>query len=185
MRTRPDPRLALLALTLTGSVTAVRGQGGISADAIVRKDATTARYCPEVGEGEVCPMTLPQALAHCRSQGGRLASTRDFARYMNLDAILETSQVVDGKAPEGYYLVACVDEHGQKDAFYFNNERGRNGGEPRVLTGDLARFSFWTSSLVLDHTDFAHVFYGPLGGGGGTPEDHHRDRRHGVVLLED
>lgn len=101
---------------------------------------------------------------------------------MNADAILEPDQVVGG-VPDGYYKVSCVDEHGDVDTFYFNNARGRTGQTPRKLTGELARSSFWTSSLVTGHTDHAHVFYGPLGGGG-TPEDHDRSRRHAVVMIK-
>lgn len=134
--------------------------------------------------GEIARMTQQEALDYCKQQGGHLASTREFAQFMNADAILEAEQVVEGKVPEGYYKVSCVDEHGEVDTFHFNNERGRTGQKPRKLTGDLAAHSFWTSSLVLGKTDYAHVFYGPLGGGGGTPEDHHRERRHAVVLIK-
>jgi hypothetical protein len=174
-------------LPLVVNVPALSAQGSLSLsdENIVRRDERSARFCPVSDDGGPCEMTHSEALEYCKEQGARLASTRDFARFMNADAILEVDQIVDGKIPEGYYEVACVDIHGQKDVFYFNNAEGRTGQRPRKLSGDLAKLSFWTSSLVLGKTDYAHVFYGPLGGGGGTPEDHLVSRRHNVVMIKE
>lgn len=166
--------LALLSMLANASLVQAEDSGSISDASIVRND-----------DGSPRTMTQREALEYCKAQGGRLASTRDFARYMNADAILEVDQLVDGMVPDGYYKVACVDSFGQVDTFYFNNEVGRTGQKPRTLTGDLAKHSFWTSSLVLGRSDYAHVFYGPLGGGGGAPEDHQIERPHGAVLLKD
>jgi hypothetical protein len=164
--------LMRLALYLAGAA-AVCGQGILITDGdIVRKDGAVAR------------MTHQEAMDYCKAQGGHLASTREFVSFMNPDAILELDQIVDGKVPPGYYKVACMDEFGQADTFYYNNSVGRTGQKPRRLSGDLAKYAFWCSSLVLGNKDYAHVFYGPLGGGGGAPEDHKRTKLHAAILLK-
>jgi hypothetical protein len=99
---------------------------------------------------------------------------------MNPSAILEVAyveNVLQGAIPDGFYKVESMNENGNVDAFYFNNLGGRQ------LTGEILANSFWTSSIVLNKPDYAHVFYGPLGGGGGDPGDHHRDVRHAVICI--
>lgn len=150
---------------------------------IIKKDASSAKYCPDLKDGEVCRMTQADAAKFCKEQGGHLPSTREFAMAMNPKAILESDYVekeLKGVAPPGFYKVSSQDENGKTDSFYFNNDL-----ITRKLTGELSKLSFWTSSIVLGKPDFAHVFYGPLGGGGGTPEDHNRAVKHAVLIIKD
>ncbi|MBX9569656.1 MAG: hypothetical protein K2X77_12210 [Candidatus Obscuribacterales bacterium] len=150
---------------------------------IVKRDARSAKYCPDLKDGEVCKMTQEDAARFCKEQGGHLPSTREFAMAMNPQAILEHDYVekeLNGVAPPGFYKVASQDENGKIDSFYFNNDL-----LTRKLTGELSKLSFWTSSIVLGKPDYAHVFYGPLGGGGGTPEDHERSVKHAVLFIGD
>ena len=134
--------------------------------------------------GKVLMMTHQDALKYCKDHGGHLASTRELASFMNPRAVLEQSEYLDrvknGKSVEGYYNVECQDEHGYKDTFYYNNDVP--GG--RKLSGELAKLAFWCSSIVLGNTDYAHVFYGWLGGGSPTdPYDHKRTTLHAVLML--
>lgn len=150
---------------------------------IVRKDYRSAKYCPELNDGEVCKMTQADAARYSEEQGGHLPSTREFAMAMNRDAILEkdyVEQTLNGVPPLGFYRVDSQDEKGKIDSFYFNNSL-----VTRKLSGELSRLSFWTSSIVLGNPDYAHVFYGALGGGGGTKEDHERSVRHAVLFIGD
>lgn len=150
---------------------------------IVRKDARSAKYCPDQNDGDVCKMTQENAEKYCEEQGGHLPSTREFATAMNSAAILESEWVereLDGIAPPGFYKVESQDKNGKVDSFYFNNEL-----VTRKLTGELSKLSFWTSSIVLGKPKYAHVFYGALGGGGGEPEDHERSVKHSILLIGD
>ncbi len=147
---------------------------------IVRKDSRSAKYCLDGEDGDICKMTQPDAVLYCKEQGGHLPSSRDYAIFLNPNGIMESDHVdtvLEGKVPEGYYKVACIDEDGTVDTFYFNN------GESRTLKGDIAKLSFWSSSIVLGKSDYAHVFYGPLGGGGGPDYEHARTYRHAVILI--
>ena len=150
---------------------------------IVKQNERSAIYCPDIKDGEVCMMTQQDAAKFCKEQGGHLPSTREFAMAMNPKAILENDYVekdLKGTTPPGFYKVASQDENGKVDSFYFNNDL-----VTRKLTGELSKLSFWTSSIVLDKPEYAHVFYGPLGGGGGAPEDHARSVKHAVLLISD
>lgn len=150
---------------------------------IVRKDDRSAKYCPELNDGDVCKMTQEDAANYSAAQGGHLPSTREFAMAMNPDAILEKDYVdkrLNGVAPVGFYPVDSQDENGKIDSFYFNNSL-----ITRKLTGEISQLSFWTSSIVLGNPKYAHVFYGSLGGGGGTKEDHERSVKHAVLFVTD
>lgn len=150
---------------------------------IVRLDANSAKYCPDVKDGEICKMTQQDAAKYCKEQGGHLPSTREFAAAMNPKAILENNYVdreLKGIPPAGYYKVASQDDNGKVDTFYFNNDV-----VARKLTGLVSKYSFWTSSIVLQKTSYAHVFYGPLGGGGGPAEEHARSFKHAVLIVKD
>lgn len=155
----------------------------ISEKHIVRLDARSAKYCPDAKDGDICRMTQKDAEQYAKEQGGHLPTTREFAAFMNPKAIIEAEYVektLKGVVPEGYYKVASQDENGKVDTFYFNNDL-----VTRKLSGELAKQSFWTSSIVLGKSDYAHVFYGPLGGGGGTPEEHARTYKHAVIVIGD
>ncbi|MBY0359748.1 MAG: hypothetical protein K2W82_17230 [Candidatus Obscuribacterales bacterium] len=131
-------------------------------------------------DGVICLMTYDEAARYCQEHGGLMPSTRMFASFMNPQNILEVDhvdKVLQGQVPEGYYKVDSQDENGVVDSFYYNNAGGR------ALSGDLAVNSFWTSSIVLGKPDFAHVFYGPLGGGGGAAHEHARTYKHAVILV--
>lgn len=148
---------------------------------IVRRDQRSTRYCTTEKDGDICKMTQQEAVQYCKEQGGHLPSSREVAMFLNPSGILEAEYVdtnLEGIVPPGYYKVACEDEEGAVDIFYFNNENARS------LAGDIAEYSFWTSSLVLGKRDFAHVFYGPLGGGGGPDYEHARTYRHAVICLD-
>jgi hypothetical protein len=150
---------------------------------IVRLDANSAKYCPDAKDHEICKMTQQDAASYCKEQGGHLPSTREFAAAMNPKAILENDYVdtkLKGIPPVGYYKVASQDDNGKVDTFYFNNNM-----VARKLTGQLSKNSFWTSSIVLQKTGYAHVFYGPLGGGGGPAEEHARSFKHAVLIVKD
>jgi hypothetical protein len=148
---------------------------------IVRKDEQSAKYCPELNDGDVCKMTQEDAAKYSEEQGGHLPSTREFAMAMNPEAILEKDYVendLKGVAPPGFYKVDSQDANGKIDSFYFNNSL-----VTRKLSGELSQLSFWTSSIVLGNSNYAHVFYGALGGGGGTKEDHERSVKHAVLVI--
>jgi hypothetical protein len=150
---------------------------------IVRLDANSAKYCPDARDHEICKMTQQDAAKYCKEQGGHLPSTREFATAMNPKAILENNYIdseLKGIPPVGYYKVASQDDNGKVDTFYFNNDM-----VARKLTGQLSKNSFWTSSIVLQKTRYAHVFYGPLGGGGGPAEEHARSFKHAVLIVKD
>lgn len=150
---------------------------------IVRKDDRSAKYCPELNDGDVCKMTQEDAAKYSAEQGGHLPSTREFAMAMNPNAILEKDYVendLNGVAPPGFYKVDSQDENGKIDSFYFNNSL-----ITRKLTGEISQLSFWTSSIVTGNPSYAHVFYGALGGGGGTKEDHERSVKHAVLVIGD
>jgi hypothetical protein len=98
-------------------------------------------------------------------------------RLKSNPAFLSSPRELGVFVPEGYYKVDSQDENGVVDSFYYNNAGGR------ALSGDLAVNSFWTSSIVLGKPDFAHVFYGPLGGGGGAAHEHARTYKHAVILV--
>lgn len=149
---------------------------------IVRKDARSEKFCPDSTDGDVCKMTQKDAEKYCEEQGGHLPSTRDFAKSMNPDAILEkdyVEQKLNGVAPPGFYKVDSQDKDGNLDSFYFNNSMAT-----RKLTGEVSQLSFWTSSFVHGNPSYAHVFYGSLGGGGGTKEDHHLSVKHAVLFVD-
>lgn len=152
---------------------------------IVKGNPESRKFSPDAKDGQVCFMTHYDALDYCKQRGGHLPSTRELASFLNADAILESKDIEERGLPRGYYDISSQDENGKPDLFYFNNSYARK------LTGELAKYSFWNSSLVLGNPDFAHVFYGPLGGGGG-PEDearrraeHKRTFRHAVLCIPD
>ena len=147
---------------------------------LIKHDSTSKEFCPDTVDGETCLMTHAQAEAYCRSQGAHLPTTREFATYsvgMGAKGILEAKAVKEGAIPEGYYKVDCLNPGKKRDVFYFNHS-----GYDRA-SGSLEGERLWTSSIVPSHPDFAHVFYGDWGGGGGEPKEHKRDFRNGVRCI--
>lgn len=146
---------------------------------MARKDATSAPYCPDAADGAVCRMSHPDAVKYCADVAGGLPVTRAFGMYAQAQGskgLLEVAYVtkrLKGVLPEGYYKVDS--ENG--DTFYFNNA-GYKAPE-----GPMGVESFWTASIVTKKPEYAHVYYGKLGGGGGTPEEHRLTYRHAVVCL--
>lgn len=146
---------------------------------MVRKDAASGKYCADAAEGDVCRMSHPDAVKYCAETAGGLPMTRAFGMYAQAQGskgLLEVADVekrLKGVLPEGYYKVDA--ENG--DTFYFNNA-GYKAPE-----GPMGTESFWTASIVTKKPQYAHVYYGKLGGGGGTPEEHRLDYRHAVVCL--
>ena len=132
--------------------------------------------------GEVASSTQAEAIALCKRLGGHLPTAREFAQYMNPNGILEVADIdkkYAGIVPEGYYLVECENEGGVKDNFYYNNNNSRK------LTGEVAKLSFWTASKVVGNANYGHVFYGWLGGGRPSKEDHEANYRHAVLIIGD
>ena len=128
--------------------------------------------------GAVVMMTYDEAMQYAKEHNSRIPTTRDVAMYMNPKAILEESQVDPKNIPYGYYRVGGIN-NGKTDTFYFNNEMEGK----RKLEGEIAKLAFWNSTVALGATEYAHVFYGILGGGGGEKEDHLRSKKHAVLLL--
>ncbi len=131
-------------------------------------------------KGEVVMATQEEAIALCKKLGGHLPTTRELAETMNPDGILEANFVeeeLDGKVPEGYYKVECENEGGEKDVFYYTNN------DSFKLGGEVAKLSFWTSSKVLGNPEYGHVFYGWLGGGRPSKEDHAIGYKHAVLIV--
>lgn len=145
---------------------------------IVRHDKGSAKFDPDSKDGDICLMNHQDAMQYAKEQGGRLPTTRDIAMYMNPKALLEERQVDPNNVPEGYYKVAGIND-GKPDVFYFNNKMDGS----RKLTGEIAKHAFWNSTLALGAEDYAHVFYGSLGGGGGEKDDHLRSVRHAVICI--
>lgn len=130
-------------------------------------------------DGQVVLATQDEAIELCKKMGGHLPTARELAECMNPDGILEVDYVekdLNGAVPDGYYKVECEND-GVKDVFYFNNSKSRQ------LTGEVARLSFWTSSKVLGNSQYGHVFYGWLGGGRPSKDDHASSYKHAVLIV--
>lgn len=120
-------------------------------------------------------MTQPDAVKYCAKRGAALPITREFgmlAQAHGSKGLLEVSDV-KGTPPEGYYKVDSQDG----DTFYFNNSGYQ------APKGPLGTDSFWTATIVTGKPQYAHVYYGKLGGGGGTPEEHKLTYKHAVVCV--
>ncbi|MBI3549673.1 MAG: hypothetical protein HY078_11590 [Elusimicrobia bacterium] len=146
---------------------------------VARHNAHTAVFCPDAEDGQICKMSHRDAERYCKDIIAELPTTRDFGRLAQANGSKGLLEVADvkklpgGVPPPGYYL---VDSH-DGDTFYFNNEGYR------APEGLLGTESFWTASIVTNKTEYAHVYYGKLGGGGGTPEEHKRSHPHAVVCI--
>lgn len=146
---------------------------------IARKDAASAKYCPDATDGAFCRMSHPDAVKHCQERAADLPLTREFgalAQANGSKGLLELDYVrehLGGVPPKDYYKVDSDDG----DTFYFNNS-GYAAPE-----GPLGVESFWTASIVTKKPQYAHVYYGKLGGGGGTPEEHKLTYRHAVLCV--
>lgn len=120
-------------------------------------------------------LTQPEAVKYCAKRGMALPVTREFgmlAQSHGSKGLLEVSAVT-GAPPEGYYKVDSQDG----DTFYFNNSGYK------APDGPLGSDSFWTATIVTGKPKYAHVYYGKLGGGGGTPEEHLLTHKHAVVCV--
>jgi hypothetical protein len=142
-------------------------------------DSNIVRSSPD---GEISKVSQEEAIQLCKQQGGHLPTTREYAEYMNPNGILETDYIektLHGKVPEGFYKVACENPDGKVDVFYYSN-----ANSPK-LTGEVANLSFWTASKVLGNPKYAHVFYGFLGGGRPSKDDHQIDYEHAALILRE
>jgi hypothetical protein len=143
----------------------------------------TSAYCPNAKYGESCLMTEQKAEAYCNALGGHLPSAREFGKWAGehgAAGILEVSQVEitpKFKVPAGYYKVPCLNPGNIQDDLYFSHQ-GYN-----VALGALGNEQLWTSSVVPTKPDYAHVFYGAWGGGGGKPKEHKRSYLNGVRCI--
>lgn len=135
--------------------------------------------------GEVIQLTWQEATRYCKELGGRMPTTREYAEFRNPEAIVEVADMEKrkkqngGKLPEGFYEVSALNEDGKADVFFYNNEQTQS-----PLAGELAKYSFWSSSEALTNQSYAHVFYGWMGGGGGEKEDHAKDKLHAVICIK-
>ena len=165
------------------SSSAIIQDAPVLSETIVQNTFSMA-YCPQKQPGEICLMTEQNAELYCESQNSHLPTTREFARYSVAHealGILEVSEVESkflGKAPAGYYRVDNQNPGNQLDSFYFNHQ-GYN-----AASGNLGQLQYWTASVVPGHTDYAHVFYGAWGGGGGNPQEHKRTFLNAVRCLK-
>lgn len=166
--------LALAALALAACA-ASPAKRNISSEAVklgptVRHDATSFRYCPKSRKGEVFRMSQMNAEKYCAEQGLHLPTAREFGLFsmgFGAKGILEVSSAEE-KAPAGYYRVDSINPGDLRDDLHFSHE----GYD--AVAGNLGNDQFWTSSVVPQNKEFAHVFYGAWGGGGGEPKEHHR-----------
>jgi hypothetical protein len=148
---------------------------------VIRHDASTASYCPEVRSGGICVMTQAEAVKACEAQGNHLPTAREFGEFSQANGakgILEVSSATE-KAPEGYYRVDSINPGNKRDDLHFSHE----GYDP--ARGNLGQHLYWTASLVPVNQKYAHVFYGAWGGGGGDPKEHHVSYRHAVRCVID
>lgn len=135
----------------------------------IRHDATTAAYCPKVRAGGICLMTQADALKACEAQGNHLPTAREFGEFSQANGakgILEFSNLEEA-TPAGYYRVDSINPGEISDHLFFSHE-GYDADR-----GALGKFQYWTASQVPKNRDYAHVFYGEWGGGGGDPKEHH------------
>lgn len=152
---------------------------------IVIKSEGNQAFCEKSELGQPCRMNFYQAKVYCESIGGALPTVRELASWSiahGAKGILETSEVsgdangaTPGGVPQGYYLVASVYEDGTKDAFYFSHEGYRSP------SAEFSKEMFWTASTAAQNKNYAHVFYGAFGGGGGRPEEHHKNYLNAVL----
>lgn len=149
----------------------------------VRKDSSSEALCPSANDGDVCYMTQPQAEQYCMERDSLLPVARTFGEYSaakGAKGILEVAEVEalpNGEPPDGYARIDSIDPGGVLDSLYFSHEGYDPGSDG--LEEDL----FWTASLVASNTDYAHVFYGEWGGGGGEPDEHKLDYLNAVRCL--
>ncbi|MBX9880320.1 MAG: hypothetical protein K2Y22_17815 [Candidatus Obscuribacterales bacterium] len=132
--------------------------------------------------GKVVSVTQDEAIKLCKQQGGHLPTAREYAEYINPIGILEVDYLekkLNGKVPDGFYKVECVNPDGKVDSFYYNNENSQK------LTGEISKLSFWTSSKVVGNDKYGHVFYGWLGGGRQSKDDHEANYKHAVLIIRD
>lgn len=132
--------------------------------------------------GKVMSVAQDEAIKLCRQQGGHLPTAREYAEYINPNGILELDYVekkLNGTVPDGFYKVECVNPDGKVDSFYYNNTNSPQ------LTGQISKLSFWTSSKVVGNDKYGHVFYGWLGGGRQSKDDHEVNYKHAVLIVRD
>ena len=142
---------------------------------IVKRDATTKKFCPESKEGQVCLMTWLEAMAYCQNQGAHLPTAREYANLLKPRGteILEAEKM-SGTAPEGFYLVDSHNPDGSRDTFYMSHKNYRRPVDEK------GNHLLWTASIPPLHPQYAHVYYDEWGGGGGNPKDHMLGHRNAV-----
>lgn len=148
---------------------------------IIRHAADTTPFCPEARVGGICKMTQENALKACEALGNHLPTAREFGAYSQANGakgILEVKNQKE-KAPAGYYRVDSINPGEVRDDIFFSHE----GYDPS--RGNLGQHLYWTASLVPANQQYAHVFYGEWGGGGGDPKEHRRDFKHAVRCVVD
>jgi|GEM_PF-6608364 len=142
---------------------------------IVVKSTGNQTFCEKAELGQPCRMNFYQAKIYCESIDATLPTVRELATWSishGAKGILETAKTV---VPEGYYLVASVYDDGTKDEFYFSHEGYQSP------SAEFSKEMFWTLSTAAQNKNYAHVFYGAFGGGGGRPEEHHKNYLNSVL----
>ena len=173
--------------SMTASVAALPSASVSPADLamgpIVTANTETILLCLGTELGAPCLMTQSQAAEYCAGKNAHLPTSRELVAFsvaFGARGVLEVADVAkrpNSTPPVGYYLVASINPGNERDDFYFSHEgydAQRAGTEGERL---------WTSSIVPTHTDFAHVFYGDWGGGGGKSEEHRRNFRNAVRCV--
>lgn len=134
---------------------------------VVRINSRNKEICAPGENGEPCLANWSDAIAHCKSRQSHVPAAKEFAAHLKKFGVLVRQQFGSSDPlPKGFYLVSSINEDGSSDQLLLNHD---NYQRPENENQNL---KFWTSSSVPGHTEYAHVVYQALGGGGGDPKEH-------------
>lgn len=149
---------------------------------VIRKDAASARFCPESINGAPCLMDWATAMNYCASIGGHVPTSREDVCLLPARGTVAVEASEKPMAQPGYYLVESRNPDGSFDRFLMNHSAYQR---PANETEDHA---IWTASIPPALPAYAHVFYDQWGGGGLHPafphgEDHLLTHKNAVQCV--